>query len=162
MLEQKKKATEEILYNQQLDEYLRQFHINDYTIPSIGKVKKASLLENGIRNAAHITRLATTRVPGIGPANEAILLNWRRQMSAGFVYIPDNYQITVAMQKVNDEIAQIKNQLEQQIRKEYQTLSFLKTNISNKNRLLEIQIEELTLQVRQAEVDVDAFKKFAA
>jgi predicted nucleic acid-binding Zn-ribbon protein len=83
-------------------------------------------------------------------------------MSAGFVYIPDNYQITVAMQKVNDEIAQVKNQLEQQIRKEYQTLSFLKTNISNKNRLLEIQIEELTLQVRQAEVDVDAFKKFAA
>jgi predicted nucleic acid-binding Zn-ribbon protein len=66
------------------------------------------------------------------------------------------------MQKVNDEIAQVKNQLEQQIRKEYQTLSFLKTNISNKNRLLEIQIAELTLQVRQAEVDVDAFKKFAA
>jgi DNA-binding helix-hairpin-helix protein with protein kinase domain len=162
MLEQKKKAIEEILYNQQLDDYLRQFHINDYTIPSIGKVKKTSLLDNGIRNAAHITRLATTRVPGIGPANEAILLNWRRQMSAGFVYIPDNYQITVAMQKVNDEIAQVKNQLEQQIRKEYQTLSFLKTNISNKNRLLEIQIEELTLQVRQAEVDVDAFKKFAA
>lgn len=162
MLEQKKKATEEILYNQQLDEYLRQFHINDYTIPSIGKVKKASLLDNGIRNAAQITRLGTTRVPGIGPANEAILLNWRRQMSAGFVYIPDNYQITVAMQKVNDEIAQIKNQLEQQIRKEFQTLSFLKTNISNKNRLLEIQIQELTLQVRQAEVDVDAFKKFAA
>lgn len=162
LLEQKKKATEEMLYNHQLDEYLLQFHLNDHTIPTIGKVKKAALIDNGVRNAAHITRLATTKVPGIGPANEAILLNWRRQMSAGFVYIPDNYQLTIAMQKVNDEIAQIKNQLEQQIRKEYQTLSFLKTNIANKNRLLEIQLQELTAQVRQAEIDADAFKKFAA
>ena len=162
MLEQKKKAAEETLYNLQLDEFLRQFHINDYTIPSIGKVKKTALIDNGIRNAAHITRLATTKVPGIGPANEAILHNWRRQMSAGFVYIPDNYQLSIAMQKVNDEVQQLKYQLEQQIRKEYQNLSFLKTNINNKNRLLEIQIQELTMQVRQAEVDVDAFKKFAA
>lgn len=162
MLEEKKKAAEEILYNQQLDEFLRQFHINDHNIPSIGKVKKTALIDNGIRNAAHITRLATTKVPGIGPANEAILYNWRIQMSAGFVYIPDNYQLSIAMQKANDEVQQIKYKLEQQIRKEYQNLNFLKTNINNKNRLLEIQIQELTMQVRQAEVDVDAFKKFAA
>ncbi|MCF8450237.1 MAG: protein kinase [Taibaiella sp.] len=161
-LEQRRKKAEEILYNEQLDDYLWQFGLDDHSIPSVGPAKKSALYNNGIRNAAQITLLSTTKVPGIGPANEQILLAWRRQMSLGFVYIPDNNKLNSALMKVNSEIAQIRQQLEHNIRKEYQSLNFLKLNINNRLTMLEKQIELMYLQVKQAELDSYSFKKMAA
>jgi DNA-binding helix-hairpin-helix protein with protein kinase domain len=161
-LERRRKKMEEVLYNEQLDDYLWQFDLESNAIPTIGKAKKSALYNHGIRNAAQITKLATTKVPGIGPALEQVLLAWRRQMSTGFVYIPDTYKMNIAQQKVNEEVRQVKYQLETHIRKEYQSLNFLKMNIQNRAEILAVQIADLTLKVRQAEVNMDAFKKLAA
>jgi len=161
-LELRRKKAEELLYTEQLDDYLWQFGLDDHSIPSIGPAKKSALYNNGIRNAAQITLLATTKVPGIGPANEQILLSWRRQMSSGFVYKPDTYKLNIAISKVNDEVSQIKLQLEHNIRREYQSLNFLKLNINNRLSFLEKQLDDLYINVRQAELDNHVFKKMAA
>jgi hypothetical protein len=82
-------------------------------------------------------------------------------MSAGFVYIPDTYRINEGMQKVSEEVSKIRLQLESNIRREYQSLNFLKVNIRNRSELIEVQVKNLAIKVRQAELDVDAFRKYA-
>jgi len=161
-LERRRKKMEEALYEEQLDDYLCKFYIEDHAIPSIGPAKKSALYNNGFRHAAHLSKLPGTKVPGIGPAFEQVLLAWRRQMSDGFVYIPDTYKINIGMQKISEEVAHIKLQLESKIRREYQSLNFLKLNIQNRAAILEGQVNDLSRKVRQAELDMDAFRKYAA
>lgn len=161
-LQNRRQRAEEVLYNEQLDDYLWQFGLDDYAIPAIGPTKKATLYNNGIRNAAQLKMLPNMKVPGIGPKNEQILMAWRRQMANDFVYVPDTYKLNIAIAKVNDEIAQMRIQLEHNIRREYQSLNFLKMNIDNKLTFLENQLEELYPKVRICEMEYDAFKKLAA
>lgn len=161
-LERRIKLQEEQLYNEQLDDYLRQFDITKHPIPSIGDTRKDALYNAGIYNAAHIPRLATTKVPGIGPAYQQVLYSWRRQMSANFTYIPDNYRLTIARQKATSEVAALQHKLEQNIRTQYQSLNFLKVNINNRLSLLESQLNKLYIALKQAEVDNLAFRKVAA
>lgn len=161
-LERRRRIMEDKLYNEQLDDYLWEFSIDDHAIPGIGAAKKNALYNNGFRNAAQLSKLPSTKVPGIGPAFEQVLMTWRRQMSAGFVYIPDNYKINIAIQKVNDEVAQLKLQLESSIRREYQSINFLKLNIQNRAAIIQGQVADMRIKVRQAEIDMNAFKKFAA
>jgi len=161
-LDRMRKAMEEALYNEQLNDYLRRFDIEDHQIPSIGPAKKSALYNAGIRHAAHIANLPATKVPGIGPAMEQILMSWRRQMSADFVYIPDQLSLNAGMQKVNEEMAQIRLKLESAIRREYQHLNFLKANIRTRAELLEQQFMNVTVQMKQAQTDVQAIRKYAA
>ncbi len=158
--ERRKKIMEEKVYNEQLDDFLWRFDIEGHSIPLFGAAKKSALYNYGIRNAAHITKLLTTKVPGIGPKNMQVLLSWRRQLASGFVYIPDNYKIKSGLQNVNDDIAKIKTNLEHLIRKEYQSLNYLKMNIANRSIVLEKQINDFSIKTRQAEIDKEAFEKF--
>jgi DNA-binding helix-hairpin-helix protein with protein kinase domain len=155
-LDRRIKLQEEELYNEQLDDYLRQFDIKQYSIPSIGETRKDALYNAGIYNAAHISRLATTKVPGIGPAYQQVLYSWRRQMSAGFVYIPDNYRLGKARERATAEVSAIKVRLEQQIRAEYQALNFLYANITNHINSLEYRLNTLHVKLAQAGADKEA------
>lgn len=160
--ERRKKLMEEHIYNEQLGWYLNSFDIATHTIPSFGSTKKNALYNSGIRTAADINKLQATKVPGIGPKNLQVLYSWQRQMSSGFVYIPDNYKITAGLQKVNGDMAAIRSSIEATIRKEYQALTHLRLNISNRAVMLEKQINEISRMARQAEADMLAFKKLAA
>jgi len=160
--DRRKKIVEEELYNEQLNDYLTQFHIESHAIPSFGPAKKTALINVGIRTAADIIKLHITKIPGMGPANQKILFEWRRQMSNGFVYIPADYQVSQKLQKVNEVIATMKLQLESGIRKEYQSINFLKLNITNRANILETQIRDLSAKTRQAKVDMEAFRELAA
>ena len=157
-----KNAMEEGNYNEQLTAYLKLFAINDYTIPTIGTVKKTTLYNFGIQNAADIYKLSTSKIPTIGPKNIQTLLSWQRQMVSGFVYIPDTYRIAIGMQDVDKEIKRIKADLEMNIRNEYKSLSYFKATISNRSAILEIQIRDLGRRAYQAEIDCIAFEKIAA
>jgi len=147
---------EELLYQDQLDDYLRQYDIEEHSIPSISTARKAALQQSGIWNAAHISKLANIKVPGIGPVYEQKLYAWRRQMASGFVYIPDNYKMGLARQKATEEVNKIKHQLEQQIRAAYQSLNFLKMSINNKLTMMRPQLKELYLKMKQAETNASA------
>lgn len=155
-----KKTMEEQIYDEQLHYYLHKFDLEWYTIPSIGAAKKTALSNSGIKTAADITQLKTVKVPGIGPKNFQILLDWQRQMASGFVYIPDNNKIAEGMAQVNKEIDQLKLQLESNIRKSYQSLTYLKLNITNRAMVLEKRINEMSVKTRQAELDLKAFEQF--
>jgi DNA-binding helix-hairpin-helix protein with protein kinase domain len=158
-LERRKKVMEEEVYNEQLDNFLRRFYIDEHTIPSFGPAKKTTLLSHGIRTAADVLRLQHLRVPGIGPANIEILRSWRRQMANEFVYIPNDYEIRTKMQTVNSDMSRIKANLETAIRKEYQSLNYIKLNISNRSSILERQISDLAAMTYQAEVDMLEFTR---
>lgn len=161
-LEQMRKNEEERLYNEQLHHYLNLFPLADYTIPSVGPARKTALLAQGITTAADINKLQSIKAPGIGPKNMQMLQSWQRQMASGFVYVPDNAAIAAAQQKVNADITIVKANLENAIRKEYQSLNYIKHTISNRSALLERQINDLSQKTYQAQIDLDAFRKFAA
>ena len=157
-----KKQMEERIYNEQLDRFLAAYLIDDHTIPGFGAAKKLALSQYGIRNAADLSRLGMIKIPGIGPRNQQVLYDWRRQMAAGFAYIPDANTIAAGLQTVNADFAKTKAQLEAAIRKEYRSLSHLKLNITNRGAVLERQINDVSLKTYQAKLDADAFKKIAA
>ena len=157
----RQKLMEERLYNEQLHDYLRLFDILQHAIPTFGAGKKELLLNAGIRNAADISRLRTTKVSGIGPKSEQILMGWQRQMESGFVYIPDSHKLTIGREQVDHDITGLKLLLESQIRKEYQSLNYMKLNISNRAMVLENQINSLELKVNQAETDMKRFYRFS-
>ncbi|MCW3123085.1 MAG: protein kinase [Flavipsychrobacter sp.] len=159
-LERRKKIMEESVYNEQLDYFLFRFDIEGHQIPSFGAAKKTALYNSGIRNAADIHKLQTTKVPGIGPKNIQVLLSWQRQLSTQFVYIPDNYKIAIGMERVTHDIAQIRVRLEQLIRKEYQAVNYLKQNITNRSLILKRQINDLSVRTQQAAIDKAHFADF--
>ncbi len=161
-LARRRKLMEERIYNEQLGHYLALFPIESHEIPSFGTVKKTALSDNGIRTAADISRLNTVKVPGIGPKNIQVLLSWQRQLASGFVYIPDHNAMVSHLEEVSNDIGKIKAKLEQLIRKEYQSLNYIKLNISNRAAILERHISDLALKKYQAELDVDIFRKLAA
>ncbi len=158
---QLRESMEEQLYNQQLDYYLVRFRIADYEIQSIGAARKEALQNAGIRNAADINMLATVKVPGIGAKYQQVLYSWRRQMESGFTYIPETAKIDAGMLQVDDQMQRYKLQLETDIRREYQSLNYLKLNINNRGLALERQIDDLVAVINQDEVDLKVFKKFA-
>jgi DNA-binding helix-hairpin-helix protein with protein kinase domain len=160
---QLKEAMEERLYNEQLGYYLGGFKIADYEIQSIGNVRKEALLNNGIRSASDINLLAnnTIKVPGIGPKNLQVLLSWQRQMASGFTYIPEATKIAGELLQISGQMDKMKLQLEHNIRREYQSLNYLKSNITNRAMVLERQINDLSIKTYQAELDLNAFKKFS-
>ncbi len=158
--ERRKKIMEENVYNEQLDYFLFRFDIEHHYIPSFGAAKKTALYNSGIRNAADIHKLQHTKVPGIGPKNMQVLLSWQRQLSSQFVYIPDNYKLSTGMEQVDNDMNRIKMQLEHLIRKEYQSLTYLKQNISSRNMILKRQINDLSVQTYQAETDKNHFGSF--
>ncbi len=156
-----KKELEERLYNEQVQFFLSIFNIADFTIPLIGSAKKTALLDAGIRTAADISLLQTMKVPGIGAKLRAVLLDWQRQMQADFVYIPDANKLNEGMAQVSNQLAAIRLQRETVIRKSYQSITYLKLNITNRNQVLARQVLDISRQLAQAELDYQAFKQFS-
>lgn len=152
---------EEHIYNDQLSYYLKQFDILSHTITSFGPAKKQILLDAGIRNASDIQLLKTQRVAGIGPKNIQILLDWQRQMSNDFVYIPDTARLATGMEQVKSDVALLRQNLERAIRQEYQALNHMKHNINNRALVLENQVRDTMLHAAQTEADRLVLKKFA-
>jgi DNA-binding helix-hairpin-helix protein with protein kinase domain len=161
-LQTKRKAMEERLYTEQLHWFLSSFDIRSYAIPSFGASRKLSLYTAGIRNASDISGLAKIKVQGIGPKFEQILFSWQRQMASKFVYHPDNTLIGKEYHLMVTEIEQTKRNLENEIKKEYQSLHYLKMNIQNRQQQLQKYIDLLGKQYFQAELDLKEFKRIAA
>ena len=155
-----RKEMEEQVYNNNLDNYLRQFSISDHSISSFGPAKKNMLLSAGIVTAADITLLLSQKTPGIGPRSVQVLLDWQRQMASGFVYIPDPASLAAGMQQVNSQLASLKDDLEKSIREDYQSLNYIKLNITNRALVLERQIKDAVTRNSQAKLDLEAFNRF--
>jgi DNA-binding helix-hairpin-helix protein with protein kinase domain len=158
----RRKLAEEHLYQEQLEGYLSAFRIEDHEIPSFGPAKKAQLQAGGIVTAADISKLNTVKVQGIGPKNFQVLQSWRLHVSTGFVYIPDHAKIALRAEGVTGDMTKIKQNLETLIRKEYQSLNYIRLHIANRAVILEQQIRETEMRAVQNETDLEEFRKLAA
>jgi len=157
--ERRKLAVEESLFNEQLHYFLMLYPIQDASIPSFGPAKKEALRNNGIYTAADITRMQALKVPGIGPKNLQTLLDWQRQVATGFTYIPDNYAMNREMDKLNATMQELKERVADAVRKDYQSISYLKTNISGRRLVQNRMLTDQLMRVRQAELDEAEFRR---
>lgn len=155
-----KKKIQESNYNKKLNYYLQQFDIRNHPIPSFGSSKKLLIYTNGIRTAADVSKLHHIKITGIGPKNIQVLLDWQRHISAGFAYIPDTNIINQEIGLAANAIANKRKQLEIDIKSEYKIVSLLKINILALTDSLEQQYNDLKIKVSQAQLDLDALKKF--
>jgi len=88
-----------------------------------------------------------------------MLFSWQRQMSTQFVYHPDTTVLNSKYQQVQFEIETKKKHLEADIRKEYQSLQYVKTNFPYKQVQLKNNILFLHTQYLQAVADYEVFRK---
>lgn len=158
---ERKKALEEQQYNKQLQAFLQTCSIREQTIQSFGTARKQILFSNGIRNAADISKLTQLKIQGIGPKNLQVLLDWQRQVCTQFMYKPNDTELNRQLHLVFVEINAARQQLENEIRAEYQGIQQLKNHILAKQASLEKQIAGMAAQVHQASLDYEAFKLFA-
>jgi DNA-binding helix-hairpin-helix protein with protein kinase domain len=155
----KRKAAEEEHYNEQLHLFLQSFSIQDHTILNIGNSRKQSLYAAGIYTAADISKLHTVKVQGIGPKYIQTLFSWQIQMSTQFVYQPDMVAVNSKCQQIQLEIETMKKSLEDNIRKEYQSLQYVKANFPHQQVQLKNNILFLHTQHLQAVADYEALQK---
>jgi DNA-binding helix-hairpin-helix protein with protein kinase domain len=153
-----KKKIEEKNYNIKYNSFLQQFDVLYYPIQSFGATKKRLIYNNGIRTAADVQKLNSIKINGIGPANIQILLNWQRQVGAGFTYSPDINAINNDIKIAVNSIAIKKQRLEVDIKSEYNSMMALKANILTSTKALEKQYEELKIKLYQSELDLKAFQ----
>lgn len=154
-----KKQIEVRYYQKSLNAYLSRFDIRDHAIPSFGSSKKLLIYSNGIRTAADVTKLSNIRIAGIGPKNIQILIDWQRQISAGFTYLPEVNSINSDISQLATNLSARKQILETEIKREYKTLMLVKGNILATVKNLEPQYEQFARRVNQAKLDLDAFKR---
>jgi DNA-binding helix-hairpin-helix protein with protein kinase domain len=154
----KKKETEERIYHDQLHAFLFRFDIRNHEIQSFGATRKLALHTAGIRNASEISKLNQIKVAGVGPKFEQILFSWQRKVSSNFVYHPDQSLISREFNLIVQEIKQTKFHLENEIKKEYRLLQTHKLNITIRSNQLKKNIEILTRQYFQAQVNKAEFE----
>ncbi len=155
----RRKKAEEDHYNDQLHQFLQSFPIQDHTIPNIGNSRKQSLQAAGIYTAADIYKLSNTKIQGIGPRYIQTLLSWQIEMSTQFIYHPDTIVLNSKYQQIQLEIETMKKRLEDNIRKEYQSLQYVKQHFPHKQVQLKNNILFLHAQHLQAVADYEAFRK---
>ncbi|RXK87295.1 protein kinase domain-containing protein [Filimonas effusa] len=154
-----KQQVEERLYNLQLDVFLRQFLLEDHTIPGIAAKRKEALYRANIYSAADIKILQTQSIQGIGAKYTQELLLWCRQVSADFVYKPDASLLKQEQDKVQAEFDNNKKSLGVEIKGSYSQVLQFKANINARQKQLVAEIDTLYTAVAQAEADLDAFNE---
>ena len=155
---QLKKNIEEKHYQVKYMQYLQHFDVQDHAIAGFGPAKKKLIHDRGIRTAADITKLNHVKIAGIGPKNQQVLVEWQRQMGTGFSYQPDIETIRRELQLAAEGLGQRRNKLENDIRKEYTTLSNIHSAILVSLQMLEEQYKQMLPKVAQAQLDLDAFE----
>jgi DNA-binding helix-hairpin-helix protein with protein kinase domain len=155
-----KKKIEEKHYNAQYYLYLQPFDILHETIPNFGPAKKKLIYNKGIKNAADIGKLNTTKIGGIGPKNIQVLFDWQRQIGSGFTYVPDFTAINKDISAAINEIAVRRRRLEIDITYEYRNVGTLQAKVNSTSQGLQRQYNDVALKVYQADLDLKAFRAF--
>lgn len=158
-LQREKRRIEETHYQTKLNKFLQQFEVLYYPIPTFGPAKKKLIYNNGIRTAAEVLLIKKIKIPGIGSVNEQILLDWRRQVGAGFVYQPDQHFLQLENAAADDAVVKKKTTLESSIKKLYQQHMTYKRSITSTLATYEKKHEQLLPLISQADLDLKAFEK---
>ncbi len=160
-LQNQKKDVEEKLYDKQLHSFLMNFDIRNYDIPSFGAARKLAVYTAGIKNASDVSKLKSLKIAGIGPAFEARLYGWQRQVSSKFVYHPDVTLLRNEFNKIASQIEQMKKHFEHEIKNQFQEMENIRVGINSRQGQLKKFVDGAINEYFQAYLDRDAFKKMA-
>lgn len=156
-----KKTIEDKHYQIKFLQFLSRFEVLYAQINGVGPAKKRAIYAGGIRTAAEVGKLRKIKIAGIGPRNEQLLYDWQRQVGAGFTYQPDNTVIAAEIGLAANAILKKRQQLESEIRQQYQLVSSLRAQIVATVKTLENKYKELQPKIYQAELNYQAFQKIA-
>jgi len=138
----------------QLEKYLDQCRINDASIMAIGPGRKATLQSYGIETALDITKYAIGAVPGFGPVLTSNLTQWRQSIEKKFIFNPQQGIDQADIAKLNKEILEVKQALEQTLIKGADELIQIARNIANSRAVLKPYLEKSTEALAQATLDL--------
>jgi len=157
--EQRKKKIRELergLYETQLQHYLEQFDIASAQIPHIKDGRKVMLSSYGIDNAADVTRSALDAVPGFGGFLIAQMMMWRQSLEARFKFNPGKGVDPADVQRVDQEIAKRRGEIEALLTKGPGELQEVRRKtIAARGRLQDL-LEQAMKDVAQAQADESA------
>jgi DNA-binding helix-hairpin-helix protein with protein kinase domain len=154
--EQRKKKIRELergLYEIQLQRYLEQFDIASANIPHIKDGRKVMLSSYGIDNAADVTRKALDAVPGFGAFLIAQLMMWRQSLEDHFKFNPGKGVDPADVQRVDQELAKRRGEIEALLSKAPGELKELRRKIVAARGQLRELLEQAMKDVAQAQAD---------
>ena len=150
---QRVRELERALHETQLRHYLEQFDLSSAEIPHIKDGRKAMLAAYGINDAADVTRSALESVPGFGDFLIMELITWRQSLEAGFKFNPGRGIDPADIQRVDQEIAKRRAEIELLLSKGPGELKELRQRIISARARLQDQLEKAYVDVARAQAD---------
>lgn len=155
----RKDRVEAEAYESSLAKFLQNYRIDQYKIAGFGDTRKSILHGHGIYTAFDVKKVHHQRIRGIGPTYVQNILSWQRSIVNQFTYQPDqvliNRQVQPLAIKYNSDIAQLKNNIKAQ----YDSLSFIRTKLIWEKEHLKKRVLQLSELLVQAEYDYDMFTR---
>ena len=149
--QQKLYRLERDIHTQQLDDYLDGYRIVDANISGIGWNRAITLQSYGIETAADISSNRILSIPGFGPAYTQKLIIWHDNIKSRFRFDPRKGVSPAEKQKVENEIATLRRQLESALQNGATRLRVKAANAQSKNHYLATRAGELSETLAQAE-----------
>jgi DNA-binding helix-hairpin-helix protein with protein kinase domain len=140
----------------QLQKFLDRHRIEHAKIPGIGEGRRATLQSYGIETAGDITQNALMQVPGFGPTLAAVLLEWRKSITARFVFNPAAKIDPRDIADVDRSIAARRSEIEKALVSGIGELRQISQQIILRRRALTPQLAAAVRAIAQAEVDLKA------
>jgi len=150
---QKVRELERALYQTQLQHFLEQFDIASARISHIKDGRRVMLSSYGIDNAADVTTTALEAVPGFGSFLIMQLITWRQSLEATFKFDPSRGIDPADIQRVDQEIAKRRVEIEALLSKGPSELNGMRQQIIAARGRLQYQLEQALKDVAQAQAD---------
>jgi DNA-binding helix-hairpin-helix protein with protein kinase domain len=150
---QRVRELEKTLYDIQLRRFLEQFDIGSADIAHIKDGRKAMLSSYGIDDAADVTRTALEAVPGFGQYLIIQMLTWRQSLEAKFKFDPGRGIDPGDVQRVDQEIAKRRSEIEKLLSRGPAELNALRGRIIAMRGQLQDLLEKACQDVAQAQAD---------
>jgi DNA-binding helix-hairpin-helix protein with protein kinase domain len=149
----KVRELERALYQTQLQHFLEQFDIASAEIPHIKDGRRVMLSSYGIDNAADVTTTALEAVPGFGSFLVMQLITWRQSLEGRFKFDPSRGIDPADIQRVDQEIAKRRVEIEALLSKGPAELNGMRQRIIAARGRLQHQLEQALKDVAQAQAD---------
>lgn len=144
------------LYNVQLRHYLEKFDIASADIPHVKDNRKAMLSSYGIDDAADVTAPAVEAVPGFGEFLTAQVMAWRQALEKKFHFDPKRGIDPADIQRVDQEIANRRLEIELRLSKGQPELTEIRRRIIMVRTQLQDQLQKASMEVCQAQANARA------
>ena len=153
-LKQEQLTLEQNVYDSQLNQFLDQFLIKDSTIPSIGSVRKNTLLSFGIETAADIDYTRLINIPRLAKSSIQELMNWREKLKQNFRFNPTKEVNPLDIRAINQRFTPKLRQLEGALLAGPEQLSQIRQKILQNRSQLLLEVEKATQEIAQAKIDL--------